>query len=116
MRWLANRLLLVLVVFAMTGGLSMTLAQPAEAAMPAEMGGMPCQAGPDTGPHTPAPPCQHLTPDCMKQLGCIVAAALPVRWAGLEAAPIAFAVDYWSMRPRLCGLSRAPEPLPPRTT
>jgi hypothetical protein len=115
----AHHLLLVLIAFALVGGTAAQLAWSGEPATPTTMAGMPCDmmmsaVGSDHG--KPTIPCKGMTPDCIKQMGCVIATALPVRLANGELAAHFSAVDYWSAWFKLAGLVRAPEPLPPRTT
>ncbi len=114
----AHRLMLALIVFAMTGGLTMHLAQPLQVMAPATMADMPCDMMArvtDVGHSAPMLPCKGMTPDCIKQIGCVVDVALPVRLASADAAVTFSAVDYWSTWSEMVGVVRAPEPLPPRT-
>jgi hypothetical protein len=115
----AYRLLLVLIAFAVVGGPMGPVAQSAELMAPAGMADMPCDmtmpvASPDRG--APMAPCKGLTPDCIKQMGCVVNVALPARLVSADPAVVFSTVAYWSAVPQLAGLFREPEPLPPRTT
>jgi hypothetical protein len=114
-----RQLLLVLIAFAFIGGTSAQLARAAEYAAPMGVMGMPCdmmamsQAGmPDD---QPMPPCKGMTPDCIKQMGCVTDAGLPARTVSLDIAVHLSTVDYWSAWSRLVDFVREPEPLPPRT-
>ncbi len=114
-----RQLLLVLIAFAFIGGTSSQLARSAEYVAPMTISGMPCDmtvmshAGmPD---EKPMPPCKGMTPDCIKQMGCIADAALPARTVNLDIAVSFSDVDYWSAWSRLADFVREPEPLPPRT-
>jgi hypothetical protein len=120
----AHRLMLVLIVFAIIGGPAVSggpavrLALPAQHTAPMTMAGMPCDMTmptADTGHGSPMAPCKGLTPDCIKQMGCIVDVAFPARLASAEVAAPDSAAAYWSARSEMDGLARAPEPLPPRT-
>ena len=115
----AYRLLIVLIVFAVIGGPMVHLAQPAAASMaPMAMADMPCgMAMPtaDAGHGAPMAPCKGLTPECIKQMGCIVTVALPTRLADMDTAVLFSPVAYWSARSEMTGVAREPEPLPPRT-
>ena len=117
----AHRFLAVLIVFALIGSPTAHLAQPALVAAQM-MADMPCDmtmpmTSPtaDAGQGTPMLPCKGLTPDCMKQMGCVVDVALPARLASADLAVPFSTVDYWSAWPSMSGVVRAPEPLPPRT-
>jgi len=115
---LAQRFLLVLVVFAVVGAPTAQLAQAAQSPGPTAMAQMPCDMmmpAADMGHGTPLAPCKGLTPDCIKQMGCIVDVALPVRLASGDAAVAFSAVAYWAAWSEMAGLVRRPEPFPPRT-
>ncbi len=60
-------------------------------------------------------PCKGMTPDCIKQMGCVTDAALPARLVSTAFAAHFTVVDYWSALAELTDLVRTPEPLPPRT-
>ena len=113
-----RQILLVLIAFAFIGGTSSQLAHSAEYAAPMMTAGMPCDmmmshAGmPD---EKPLPPCKGMTPDCIKQMGCVTDAALPARTVNLDIAVHFSNVDYWSAWSTLADFVREPEPLPPRT-
>jgi hypothetical protein len=116
---LVQRLLAVLVAFALIGGPSLHIAQPAQYAASTSMADMPCagmasMADPSQG--TPMAPCKGLTPDCLKQMGCVVDVAVPARLAATDAVFAPSPVAYWSVLSLMAGVSRHPEPLPPRTT
>jgi hypothetical protein len=114
-----RQLLFVLIAFAIVGGTTTQLAQSAQYAAPMTMVGMPCDmmmmpaAGADHG--KPMAPCKGMTPDCIKQMGCVTAVALPARFASHAFAVHFTTVDYWSAPSKLATLVRTPEPLPPRT-
>lgn len=115
----AYRFLLALLVFAVIGGPTVQLAKPAVSMAPTTMADMPCgMAMPvaDAGHGAPMAPCKGLTPECIKQMGCIVDVTLPARPAGSDVAVTFTAVSYWAAWSELAGLIREPEPLPPRTT
>lgn len=116
---LVQRLLAVLVAFALIGGPSLQLAQPAQATASTFSAEMPC-AGmasmADPGQGTPMAPCKGLTPDCIKQMGCVVDVAVPARLAATAVVFASSPVAYWSALSLMAGVSRQPEPLPPRTT
>jgi hypothetical protein len=114
-----HRFMLVLIAFAIVGGTSVQLAQSAQYVAPVTMAGMPCDMMmpmADAGHGKPMLPCKGLTPDCIKQMGCLVAVALPARPAGTEFAVPFSMVDYWPAWSAMAGADRTPEPLPPRTT
>jgi hypothetical protein len=115
----AYRLLLVLIVFAVVGGPMGPVAQSADLKAPTAMADMPCDMAmpmADAGHSVPMAPCKGLTPDCIKQMGCVVNVALPARLASADLAVVFSTVAYWAAVPELAGLVREPEPLPPRTT
>jgi hypothetical protein len=114
-----RQLLFVLIAFAIVGGTTTQLAQSAQYAGPMTMAGMPCDmmmmsaAGGDHG--RPMAPCRGMTPDCIKQMGCVTDVALPARLVNDEFVAHFTTVDYWSALSKLAELIRTPEPLPPRT-
>lgn len=113
-----RQLLLVLIAFALIGGPSSQFARSAEVAAPLAVTGMPCDMMmPHAGMNNnkPMPPCKGMTSDCIKQMGCVTDAALPVRTVNLDIAAHFSDVDYWSAWSRLADFVREPEPLPPRT-
>jgi hypothetical protein len=58
-------------------------------------------------------PCKGITPDCVKQMGCIGVPSVPVR-ADVLATPVSYvAVTYCSPQPTLGGLSPEPDLFPP---
>ncbi|MDB5363174.1 MAG: hypothetical protein JWO51_4471, partial [Rhodospirillales bacterium] len=63
----------------------------------------------------PMTPCKGMTADCIKQMGCVTVAALPVPFITHESAVQYGAIDYWASHPKLVSLDHEPEPLPPRT-
>lgn len=110
-----RQLFLVLIAFAVIGGQSTQLARSAETMTVA---GMPCDM---MMPHTDADhdkqmPCKGLTPDCIKQMGCIVDAALPARLVAVTPIVHSGEVAYWPLQSSLADFVRDPEALPPRTT
>jgi len=114
----AYRLLLVLIVFAITGGPAGQLAQAAVPVAQSVMADMPCDMVmpmADAGHGAPMAPCKGLTPECIKQMGCVANAALPVRLADGEGASAFVPVAYWSTWSEMTGVARTPDPLPPRT-
>src|SRR4051794_7274919 len=99
MHSLARRFLVVLIVFAIVGGPTVHVAQPAEYAAPITMADIPCDQmvpATDTGPGTPMIPCKGLTPDCLKQMGCVADVALPTRSVALGAVLAYAEVSYWA--------------------
>jgi hypothetical protein len=115
----AYRILLVLIVFAVIGGPVVRLAQPPAASMaPMAMADMPCDMAmpvADAGHGAPMAPCKGMTPECIKQMGCVANAALPI-WLVDDETTFAFSlVAYWSARSEMTGMAQEPEPLPPRT-
>ena len=114
-----RQFLLALIAFAMIGGTTAQLARSAAFVAPMTMTGVPCDmtaptAGAERG--TPMMPCKGMTPDCIKQMGCVADAGLPVRLVSHEAAVHSSNVNYWNTRFEVTGLIHAPEPLPPRTS
>ena len=113
-----RQLLLVLIAFAFVGGTSAQLARSAEMAAPMTMAGMPCDMMMShAGMHDDKPnsPCKGMTPDCIKQMGCVTDAALLARAVSLDVVAHYSDVDYWSAWSMLADFVREPEPLPPRT-
>jgi hypothetical protein len=71
----------------------------------------------DAGHGGPMAPCKGMTPDCIKQMGCcVVDYALPARLESTDLVVPLSTVAYWAAWSQMAGLSREPEPLPPRTT
>lgn len=113
-----RQLLLVLIAFALIGGTSSQLARSAEYAAPIVMTGMPSDVMTSHAGRQddkPTLPCEGMTPDCIKQMGCVSDAALPARTLSLDIAESFSDVDYWSAWCKLADFVREPEPLPPRT-
>lgn len=113
-----RQLLLVLIAFAFVGGTSSQLARSVEYAAPMVMAGMPCDmmmAHAGMQDEKPIPPCKGMTPDCIKQMGCVANAALPARMLNFDIAVHFSDVNYWSAWSKLADFAREPEPLPPRT-
>lgn len=110
--------LAVLVVFSLVGGTASQLARSAEHSMAVVR--MPCDmmmSSSSADMHgKPMAPCKTMTVDCLKQLGCVTDTALPARLASLDVATQYSPVGYWASWLDRTGLSREPEPLPPRTT
>lgn len=115
---LAYRFLLVLIVAAVIGGPLVHLTQLPQLVPPMAMAGMPCDMAmpmADAGRGAPTAPCKGLTPECMKQMGCVANVALPIRLADSDTSFVFSPVTYWSPRSLMAGVARTPEPLPPRT-
>jgi len=113
-----RHILVFLIAFALVGGTTSEFAHAAQYAAPMTMAGMPCDmmmpaAGADHG--KPMAPCKGMTPDCIKVMGCVTAAALQARFVGHEFAVNFITVDYWTALSRLADHVSTPEPLPPRT-
>lgn len=85
--------------------------------MPIAAMGMPCDMMmPQTGAnHDQQMPCKGLTPDCIKQMGCIADVALPTCFFAVTPAIHSGEVAYWPERSGLADFLNNPEPLPPRT-
>ena len=82
------------------------------------MGDMPCDmtmASGDMDHGKPLMPCKGIHSDCMKQMCCVASAVLPVPLVSAGHGVPFSTVDYWSSRSSLAGMTRIPEPLPPRT-
>lgn len=123
---IAHRLLLVIVAFALVGATSIQLAQSARFAASDASAGMPCdmmmqmdavagQTMADEGQGTPMAPCKGMTPDCIKQMGCITDVGFPARLTVAGFSVTSIQVSYWHSRPAMMGLANTPEPMPPRT-
>ena len=113
----AYRMLLVLIVFAVIGGPVVQLAQPAAATASIVMADMPCDMAmpmADAGHGAPMAPCKGLTPECIKQMGCVANIALPARLADADTVFAFGPVAYWSVWFEMTGVVHQPEPLPPR--
>ncbi len=82
------------------------------------MAGMPCDMAmpmADAGHGAPMAPCKGLTPECIKQMGCVANTALPARLADDDTVFAFGPVAYWSAWFEMTGVAPQPEPLPPRT-
>lgn len=82
------------------------------------MADMPCDMAmpmADAGHGAPMAPCKGMTPECIKQMGCVTNTALPIRLADNDTSFVFSPVTYWSARFLMAGVARTPEPLPPRT-
>ena len=113
----ARTLLFALIAFAIVGGTSVQLATSAMAIVPTVMAETPCDmAMSDAGRDKPMAPCKGLTPDCIKQMGCITDVALPARVKTVNLPVLFTTVDYWQVRSDMAGTDRTPDPMPPRTT
>jgi len=115
-----HRFLLVVTAFAFLGGATLQSLPVADAqiqtsgAGAAMAAGMPCEhMDAMKGAGAPLLPCKGMTPDCIKQMGCIGFPDLPQGSA--LAAPVAYyaAVDYRNFQQRSDGLSRKPDLFPP---
>ena len=116
---LLRHLLLLLVAFALVGGTTSELARAAAYGPVTAMAEMPCDMAMQTAASdddaVPMAPCKGMTADCIKQMGCVTVAALPVPFSAHESAVEYGAVDYWASHAELVSLDHEPEPLPPRT-
>ena len=112
---LFRHIMLVLAAFALVVG---STAEVVRAAPLAPMAGEPCDmAMPDQasgGDATPMP-CKGLTPDCIKQMGCVAVIGLPANSYAHETIVQYGTVDFWASLSKLESLDPEPEPLPPRT-
>ncbi len=111
-----RQFLFTLIALAVVGGTTSQLARSAEYAT-AMIGEMPCDmaltiVGGDQG--NPMAPCKGLTPDCIKQMGCVTDVALPARFPVGETTARFATVAYWDVRSISAGVVTQPEPLPPR--
>ena len=116
---LFRHVLLLLVAVAVIGGTTSELARAAKYGPVAAMADMPCDmtmpsamSGDDAKPMAP---CKGMTPDCIKQMGCVTVQALPAHFSAHESAVEYGAVDYWASHGELVSLDHEPEPIPPRT-
>lgn len=110
--------LLALIAFAIVGGPSSQLARSAENLVQIAAVGIPCDVMmPQTGAnHDQQMPCKGFTPECIKQMGCIVDIALPTCFFAITPAIHSVEVAYWPAWSSSAGFLASPEPLPPRTT
>lgn len=115
-----HHVFLILIGFAMVGGTAVQLARSAMMQPPSVMADMPCDMAEmpmaDAGSATPIVPCKGLTPDCIKQMGCIVAIAIPVRLVAFDMNVSSAAILYLQTQAILFGTDRTPDLMPPRTT
>ena len=120
MRRFLHHVFLVLIGFAMLGGTSVQLAYSAMMQPPSAMAGMPCDMAEmpmsDAGSENPMSPCKGLTPDCIKQMGCIVAIAISVRLMAFDMNVSSATVRYLQAHSILLGTDGTPDLMPPRTT
>lgn len=110
--------MLALIAFAIVGGTTMQLAQSSQYAAPGTTADMPCDTMMSmavAGHGLPMAPGNGMTPDCIKQMGCIIDIALPARLAGHEITVHFSTVDYWTAGSKWAVLIREPEILPLRT-
>jgi hypothetical protein len=117
----ARRLLIVVTGLAFLGGATLQIMPVAEAQTMPSSGTttqtqLPCDpmvamtqaANPAGG----TVPCRGITPDCIKQMGCIgVANLLPAE--GLATPIVYAAIIYWPVRQLLDGVAHEPDLLPP---
>jgi hypothetical protein len=119
MHRILRQLLLLLVAFAIVVGTTSELARAAAYSPIAAMADMPCDMDMPTSASgddaAPVAPCKGMTADCIKQMGCVTAAALPVPFITHESIVQYGAIDYWASHSKLVSLHHEPEPLPPRT-
>ncbi len=117
---LLHRLLLVVTAFAFLGGATLQAMPVTDAQVQtsgadrAMAAGMPCEhMDALKGAGAPLLPCKAMTPDCIKQMGCIGFPDLPQ--ASVLATPVAYysAVDYRYFQQTSDGLSRKPDLFPP---
>ena len=109
-----NRLLVTLTIFAFIGGMTMQ-ATPSAAApgMPVDSG-CPHMAAHQRGTGEPQPvPRSGIDPDCVKQMGCLGTASLPLRREELLASAAYSKVTYCLSPAPRAGGSVEPELLPP---
>lgn len=112
-----RQFLFVLIALAIVGGTTNQLARSAEYAAATMTGEMPCDMAMSMveGDHgSPMVPCKGLTPDCIKQMGCVADVALSARFAAGQTTVRFAAVAYWDVRSMSTGIVSPPEPLPPR--
>ena len=111
-------MMLALIAFAIVGGTTVQLARSSQYVAPTTMADMPCDimmSMADAGHGEPMAPCKGMTPDCIKQMGCVVDVALPARRVSSDVTVPLSTIAYWSAWFEMAGLIREPEPLPPRT-
>jgi hypothetical protein len=116
---IVHRLLLMLVAFAIVSAPTAQMTPPATSNVPITMADMPCDMTTPTvsAAHgKPMTPCKGMTPDCIRQMGCVTVSALPAHLLIYEATVQYSIIDYWTAMSKLASLDREPEPLPPRTT
>lgn len=116
---MGRRFLLALIVFALVGGTTPHLALATANSAYMSVATMPCDMampGMDAGHDKPMLPCKGLTPDCIKQMGCVAKTALVPHFIDFERPTQGRLVDYWPTRSNLAGSVHVPEPLPPRST
>jgi hypothetical protein len=114
---LIRQILRVLIVFALVGGTTVQFARSAQYSAKSTMDDMPCDMrmsmeGMDHD--KPMMPGKSMCPDCAKQMCCSTSAVLPASLASTERAIAFGSFDYWSAWSKLAGITRIPEPLPPR--
>ena len=114
-----HRFLLAITAFAFLGGATLQAMPVADTQVKtsgadmAMAAGMPCEhMDAMKGAGMPLLPCKGMTPDCIKQMGCIGFPDLPQ--ASVLATPVAYAVvDYRHLQQPSVGLSRKPDLFPP---
>jgi hypothetical protein len=114
----ARRFLLILIAFALVGGTTMQLARSTQYEAVLVTAGVPCDMtmpAPAAEKTKPMMPCKGMTPDCIKQMGCVESSALPSRLNSSDFATHYSPVIYWTASSRMDGLIRKPDPFPPRT-
>jgi hypothetical protein len=123
---ITHRLLLVIVAFALVGGTSVQLDQSARFAASMASAGSPCdmmtsmadattgQTMADDGQGDPMAPCKGLTPECIKQMGCITNPGFPTRLTITGFMVRSIQVSYSFFRSAMAGLDRIPEVRPKR--
>jgi hypothetical protein len=114
-----RQILLLLVAFPVVSGTTWEAARAAQFTAATVAAGAPCDMAMTASPSDdtkPMAPCKGMTPDCMKQICCVTATALPAHFLTLASTVWYGAIDYWVSTAELAGLDRQPEPLPPRTT
>ena len=115
MVWLGlHRLIVVLSLLAFVGGMTLQLMPPKAAFAAAPVLGdcqhmtVPADAGPS---HTM--PCKGLDPECVKQMGCLGTANLPLRPLSPATLFSYSRVAYWLPAATFAGRSIKPDLLPP---
>lgn len=114
-----NCIFFVLIGSAMIGGPSVQFAHSAMIEPPSAIAVMPCDMAAmpvaDAASGKPMVPCEGFTPDCIKQMGCIVGVAILVVSAAFDREVLFATLDFWQTRSILIGTDHAPDLMPPRT-